>query len=460
MPSSITWDLFENTYLKPQIFDIYGNQYDEEILKKTTYSAITDLVSKGLVDIGPLPGTTTIAPTVQVTYLNPSQVTVGNRFSVTYKNATVSFVATAATISNVTSNLTTLINANTTFNADITAIDDSNRVRLLGKTAGQQLEIFTVAERNTGTGNPVLELIINTKPKQAELVVNDLTTITANHSDAFIVIAAGVKYFLISDPITKLQTAAGLDLTKDKTLIIAAKSSYDTFVLAYLRIRILNEISAEDFWKEKLSISSSQTEGSNTSGQLTLAERIALINAERDKSLAEIARQETKDLTLGDQKRLTSIELKQIDRAYELEDKAALREKTATNGAWTSAGQFTISYLLDHQTELEDTVPILQLDLNNDDFGIPTVINGQSYGGHFIETKRYSRLDIEIVASSNVSFVLKELVGTSWVQVSPSITDNAIVKSYSLVNTNVIKVEITGTESNTQLFIIGTLKGY
>ncbi|MCM0592083.1 MAG: hypothetical protein KA716_18515 [Gloeotrichia echinulata DEX184] len=462
MATSINWDLFENTYLKPQIADIYGTQYDEETLKKTTSSAITDLVSKGLVDIGPLPSTSTVAAVAQINYLNPSQVTVGNRFSVTYKNVTVSFVATAATISNVTSNLTTLINANTTFNADITAFNDSTRIRLVAKAAvaGQQLEIFTVAERNTGTGNPVLESVINTKPKQVELVVNDLTTITANHADAFNTIAAGVKYFLVSDPVTKLQTAAGLDLTKDKTLTIACKSNYDTLILAYLRIRVLQEISAEDFWKEKLSITSSQTEGSNTSGQLTLAERIALINAEKDKSLAEIARQETKDLNLGDQKRLTSIELKQIDRAYELEDKAALREKTATNGAWTSAGQFTISYLVDYQAELEDTVPILQLDLNNDDFGIPTVINGQFYGGHFIETKKYSRLDIEIVASSNVSFVLKELVETSWVQVSPSITDNAIVKSYSLVNTNVIKVEITGIESNTQLFIIGTLKGY
>jgi hypothetical protein len=460
MSTSISWDLFENAYLKPQIADIYGTQYDEDSLKKTTFATITDLVSKGLVDIGPLPTTTTVPAVAQLNYLNPSQVTIGNRFSVTYKNVTVSFVTTAATIANVTSNLTSLINANSTFNADITAFDDSTRIRLVGKTAGQSLEIFSVAERNTGTGNPVLELVLNTKPKDAELLVSDLTTISANHADAFTTIAAGVKYFLVSDPVTKLQTAAGLDLTKDKSLTIACKTNYETLILAYLRVRVLGEITAEAFWKERLTITASQTEGGSASGQLTLAERLALIEAEKNAKLAEIARQEERDLTTGDQKRLTSIELKQLDRAYELEDKAALIEKTATNGAWTSAGQFTISYLVDYETELQDTVPLFQLDLDNDTFAIPTIVNAQTYSGSFINTKNYKRLDIELVATANVSFILKELIGVDWVDVSALTTDNVIVKSYSLVNTNIIKIEVTGTQANTQLFIRGTLKGY
>jgi hypothetical protein len=460
MSTSISWDLFENAYLKPQIADIYGTQYDEDTLKKTTFAAITDLVSKGLVDIGPLPTTITVPAVAQVNYLNPSQVTIGNRFSVTYKNVTVSFVATAATIANVTSNLTSLINANSTFNSDLTAYDDTTRVRLVGNTGGKDLEIFSVAERNTGTGNPVLESVINTKPKASELLVNDLTTITANHADAFNTIAAGVKYFLVSDPVTKLQTAAGLDLTKDKSLTIACKTNYETLILAYLRIRILEEITAEEFWKERLTITASQTEGGNASGQLTLAERLALIEVEKNAKLAEIARQEERDLTTGDQKRLTSIELKQVDRAYELENKAALIEKTATNGAWTSAGQFTISYLVDHQTELEDTVPLFQLDLDNNSFGIPTIVNVQTYIGGFIDVKNYKRLDIEIVATDNVSFILKELVGIAWQDVGTLTTDNTIVKSYSLVNTNVVKLEVTGTQADTQLFIRGTLKGY
>ncbi len=460
MPTSINWDLFESAYLKPQIADIYGVQYDDDTLKKTTFAAITDLVSKGLVDIGPIPSTTTVPATSQIIYLNPSQVTTGNRFSLTYKNVSVSFDATDATIANVTSNLTTLINANATFNTDVTAFDDSTRIRLVGNTPGQRIEMFTVAERNVGTGNPVLELINNTQAKGAESYVDDLTLITANHADAFNTIAAGVKFFLVSDPVTKLQTAAGLDITKDRTLTTLCKTNYETLILAYLRIRILNEITAEEFWKERLTITASQTEGGNVSGQLTLAERLVLIEAEKNKSLAEIARQEDRDLSVVNQRKLSSIELRQVDRAYVLEDKAALIEKTATNGAWTSAGQFTISYLVDHQTELEDTVPVFQLDLDNDYFGIPTVVEVQTYIGGFIDTKNYKRLDIELVASANVSFVLKELAGTTWEPVGEIATDNAIVKSYSLVNTNVIKVEITGTEANTQLFIRGTLKGY
>jgi hypothetical protein len=116
--------------------------------------------------------------------------------------------------------------------------------------------------------------------------------------------------------------------------------------------------------------------------------------------------------------------------------------------------------LVDYQTELEDTVPLFQLDLDNDSFGIPTIVNVQTYSGGFIDTAKYKRLDIELVATANVSFILKELVGLTWQNVGTLTTDNTIVKSYSLVNTNVIKVEVIGTQANTQLFIRGTLKGY
>lgn len=34
MPTSVSWKLFESTYLRPQISDIYGAQYDEDTLKK------------------------------------------------------------------------------------------------------------------------------------------------------------------------------------------------------------------------------------------------------------------------------------------------------------------------------------------------------------------------------------------------------------------------------------------
>ncbi|MBN3962251.1 hypothetical protein [Nostoc sp. NMS8] len=454
MPTSVSWKLFESTYLRPQISDVYGAQYDEETLKKTTSAAIVDLVSKGLVDVGPLPTTTSIAATAQITYLNPSQVIIGNKFSFTYNNVSVSFTATANTIANVTAGLTSLINANSTFNVKFTAYNDSTRVRLVGITAGESQDFYTVTERNSGTGNPVLEVIVNSKPSTSQLLVTDLTSINANYADAFTTLAAGVKYFLVSDPVVKLQTAAGLDIQKNEALTSACKANYDTLILAYLRIHILNEITASAFWKEQLQISSTQV--GNVSGQLTLAERLAIIDAEKNAKLAEIGREEDKALSIEDQKRLSSIELKQVDRAYELENKASLVEITASNGAWTSAGQFTISYLDYYATDLQDTVPLVIKEFINSDYGIPSILQIGNYQTS-IPVTNYKRLDISIIASANVTFKLQELVGLTWQDVSPELTDNAIIKSYSLINSSVIKIVITGLVTNTELLLSGQL---
>ncbi|MBJ7295850.1 MAG: hypothetical protein JHC73_05880 [Dolichospermum sp.] len=263
--------------------------------------------------------------------------------------------------------------------------------------------------------------------------------------DAWNLIGFGVKYYFVNDPVVKYDSASGTSITRDRELIEKAQTDYFLHLRAYITINKLATLTAAEFWTQQDVIDLIAGGASKDS----LEDKLALI-----------AREEQKDLTIGDQKRLTAIELRQLERAYELEDKAALIEKSATNGAWTSAGQFTISYLVDYQTELEDTVPLFQLDLDNDDFGIPTIVNVQTYSGGFIDTAKYKRLDIELVATANVSFILKELVGTTWQNVGTLTTDNTIVKSYSLVNTNVIKVEVTGTQANTQLFIRGTLKGY
>lgn len=272
-----------------------------------------------------------------------------------------------------------------------------------------------------------------------------ITSLDANVIDAWNLIGFGVKYYFVNDPVVKYDSASGTSITRDRELIEKAQTDYFLHLRAYITINKLATLTAAEFWTQQDVIDLIAGGASKDS----LEDKLALI-----------AREEQKDLTIGDQKRLTAIELRQLERAYELEDKAALIEKSATNGAWTSAGQFTISYLVDYQTELEDTVPLFQLDLDNDDFGIPTIVNVQTYSGGFIDTAKYKRLDIELVATANVSFILKELVGTTWQNVGTLTTDNTIVKSYSLVNTNVIKVEVTGTQANTQLFIRGTLKGY
>ncbi|MEH2126441.1 hypothetical protein [Nostoc sp.] len=460
MTTSISWDLFETTYLRPQIADIYGSQYDEDTLKKTTYSSISDLVSKGLVDIGPLPASEVIAAIKEISYLTPTIVATGNSFRVTYGTTTVSFVASANSIANVTAGLTSAINNNTTFSNVLIAYDEGTRVRVEGKTAGQALNLYVVAEKlNVNSAIPVMDIIVY-QSSEEELEIVDLTVITANHADAFNTIAAGVKYFLVSDPVTKLQTAAGLDIEKNESLISACKANYETLILAYLRIHILNEITASAFWKEKLQVSSTQTSGSSASGQLTLAERLTIIEAEKNAKLAEIAREEDKELSVGDQKRLSSIELKELGRAYELENKASLIEKTATNGAWTSSGQFTISYLVDYQTDLEDTVPLITKDLDSTDFGIPSILDASTYVGGFITVTKYKRLDITLIGSENIGFTLQALNDLTWEDVSPETIDNAITKSYSLINTNVIKIVVRGITPNTELYISGQLHSY
>ena len=276
-----------------------------------------------------------------------------------------------------------------------------------------------------------------------------ITSLDADVIDAWNLIGFGVKYYFVNDPVVKYDSASGTSITRDRELIEKAQTDYFLHLRAYITINKLATLTAAEFWTQQDVIDLIAGGASKTCCKDSLEDKLALI-----------AREEQKDLTIGDQKRLTAIELRQLERSYELEDKAALIEKTATNGAWTSAGQFTVSYLVDYQTELEDTVPLFQLDLDNDSFGIPTIVNVQTYSGGFIDTAKYKRLDIELVATANVSFILKELVGLTWQNVGTLTTDNTIVKSYSLVNTNVIKVEVIGTQANTQLFIRGTLKGY
>ncbi|MGB3421307.1 MAG: hypothetical protein WBA52_12895 [Dolichospermum sp.] len=316
-------------------------------------------------------------------------------------------------------------------NDTTTSIVDSNRANLL--------TLFVVSDLQAKGLTDITSTVSS----------GAITSLDANVIDAWNLIGFGVKYYFVNDPVVKYDSASGTSITRDRELIEKAQTDYFLHLRAYITINKLATLTAAEFWTQQDVIDLIAGGASKTCCKDSLEDKLALI-----------AREEQKDLTIGDQKRLTAIELRQLERSYELEDKAALIEKSATNGAWTSAGQFTVSYLVDYQTELEDTVPLFQLDLDDDSFGIPTIVNVQTYSGGFIDTAKYKRLDIELVATANVSFILKELVGLTWQNVGTLTTDNTIVKSYSLVNTNVIKVEVIGTQANTQLFIRGTLKGY
>ncbi|MCC5631702.1 hypothetical protein LC613_28710 [Nostoc sphaeroides CHAB 2801] len=287
-----------------------------------------------------------------------------------------------------------------------------------------------------------------------------ITSVDADFVDAWNLISLGIRYYYVNDPVTKYDSAAGSSITRNEKLIQKAQSDYFLHLRAYIVIHKLETLSASQFWTQSDVLDVINDSSGTTCCKDSLEDKIALLIQENINKLAQIAREEEKALVLGDQKRISAIELRQLNRTYELEDRAALIEKTATNGAWTSGGQFTVSYLVDYQGELEDTVPLFEYDLENDSFGIPTLINIGTYTGGFVDVKKYKRLDIELVATNNVSFILQELIGIDWEDVGTVTTDNTIVKSYSLVNTNIIKIVVTGLVNGTQVFVRGTLKGY
>lgn len=288
---------------------------------------------------------------------------------------------------------------------------------------------------------------------QTTISSNVITSIEASVIDAWNLIGFGVKYYYVNDPVVKFDSSSGTSITRDRELIEKAQTDYFLHLRAYITIHKLATLTAAQFWTQRDVIQAISNGASTTCCKDTLEEKLAIIEAEKNAKLAEIAREEDKEITLQDQKRLTAIELKEIDRKYKLEDREALREKPATNGIWTSAGQFTYSYLVDYGVEMEDTVPMFSKKLDNSDFGIPTIIQTQTYIGQTIDNANYKELNIEITASANITYTFKALVGLSYETIGTPITDNNIVKRYSLANTTAYRIEITGLEPNTEIYI-------
>jgi hypothetical protein len=289
---------------------------------------------------------------------------------------------------------------------------------------------------------------------QSTIASGAIISIEADVIDAWNLIGFGVKYYYVNDPVVKFDSSSGTSITRDRDLIEKAQTDYFLHLRAYITIHKLATLTAAQFWTQRDVIQAISNGASTSCCKDTLEEKLAIIEAEKNAKLAEIAREEDKEITLQDQKRLTAIELKEIDRKYKLEDKEALREKPATNGIWTSAGQFTYSYLVDYGVEMEDTVPMLSKKLENTDFGIPTLIQAQTYIGQTIDNANYKELNIEITASANITYTFKALIGLSYETIGTPVTDNNnIVKRYSLANTTAYRIEITGLEPNTEIYI-------
>jgi hypothetical protein len=81
----------------------------------------------------------------------PGNVEIGDIFTLTINNRSVSFTATAATVANVTAGLTAAWNSSTVpEHAEITASDETTYVKLLGDTAGVD---FTITSSTTNGGS-------------------------------------------------------------------------------------------------------------------------------------------------------------------------------------------------------------------------------------------------------------------------------------------------------------------
>ena len=102
-------------------------------------------------------------PQAQVSYVVPANVSIGNKFSITVNGKTVNFVATAATVANVTAGLVTAIGAASDFPefAEITATDSTTYLRLAAATSGVPFTATATAAIGTGPVTPAPSLTLS-----------------------------------------------------------------------------------------------------------------------------------------------------------------------------------------------------------------------------------------------------------------------------------------------------------
>lgn len=289
-----------------------------------------------------------------------------------------------------------------------------------------------------------------------------INSFSADHSDAWNLLALGIRYYYVNDPIVKIDSSAGTSITKDEDLVNKAQAEYFLNLQAYLTIHKLASKTALEFWTEYLEANKGAlTPGGagNTNGSLSLEDKLALLAQENVYKLQQIEREGDKKIDLAQQNFVNKIEELELKRRYQLEDRAAKETKDASNGAWTASGQVTITYLTDYAAPLEDTVTVDKKGLDLSFFGLPTLVGIGTVESTPILVSAYKQLNVQLVATQNVTFVLKELIGNTWVDVGTPATDNAIIKTYSLLQTNIIKLVISSTNVGTQLYLSADLLG-
>lgn len=457
---TINWELFKITYLRPLMNDIDSESYDENSLQSYTYTTISDLIGKGLTSFTPAPAATVKPGQPQINLVSVgNNVQEGNIFYVEIDGTQVSYTAgSGATVSSVVIGLTQAINTESAITK--TAESQSARVKITGDN-NEEFRIFSSAISGSGTNIPNLETTKIQNAKESTQSISAITEVGALSKVGFSVVAYGVRYFAVSEPITKVKTTAGFDITKDRQLVQEAKSDYYSLILSYIQANDIDNPTVS-YWKTKLGTISSSTTPGSASG-LTFEQRLALLEREYE---LKIDQDDNKLLDTGLNQRLLEDEklnhkviLKELERKYELEDRDNLGNKTATNGVWTPAGQFTQTFISEHFVELEDTVMKDSRGLSNSFYGLPERISaGVSVVSERINVEEFDKLEIDIQTSEAIEYILySSSDGSTFTQVSNSTISSNIQKQYYLPPSKYIKIGINGFTNNTYFYIESNL---
>lgn len=426
MAINLDWFTFEISYLRPILAGSIDALYDTESLKVITYSVVADLNAKGIDDVGPPPQSITTPGKAQLNYIFANNVSAKNIFYLTLEASTVSYQPPEGSSVTSESVLTGLQNAiaakgNVAPWNTVTITNNGGYLAIAGKAENQSFTLYATATKNEGTTNPTLTSDVVRSASPASSTAKDITQVYADFNDAFPMIAAGVKFFVINDPVSKLSTTSGLDISKDSKLVEASRLQYDQLIKAYIAIHKsgANNISAIDYWKSYLA--TNQTD--QTSG-LSVADRLAMIRAEGEERLKQIQSQGLLDKSLEThrepiQTRLVSLqkdyELEiqrlrnqnqldrlELERRYRLEDRAERMNRTATNGVKTLAGEFTISFIEEYGVEMEPTV-VTNLKLDTQAFGLVSPLPaGAVSTSNTLNVSEYSTLELLVVSNNPV----------------------------------------------------------
>lgn len=269
---------------------------------------------------------------------------------------------------------------------------------ILGDVNGSIEEAYL----NSLTGLVITDLyskgVYDIGPLPSQLADNTAyTVINALVDDGYPLLVSGIKYFLYSDPTTKIQPAGGIETIKEKEMVSSLKNNYDELLKAYIQINYYG-VDKQTYWLDSLSSS------------------------------------------LGEVK-------SKIDKV-----------NLGINEYNTSAGAFGVTYVSDYFVEYQ---PSLETKTDKPveaiDFGFAGSISNQTLTGIEVDVAAYRMFGLTFISPAvcTVQLQSKQPDGT-WINAVPSVTGNVFLKKYALISVNTIRL-VVSTVATTNFEIRGTL---